>query len=67
MLMRILLPSQYCSVLPICLLPNSCFRFVLYSISPLLYNLGIIFGIAVLYPRMGLSGLAWCRLGAFFC
>ena len=34
-------------------------RFVLYSISPLLYNLGIIFGIAVLYPRMGLSGLAW--------
>ena len=34
-------------------------RFVLYSVSPLLYNLGIIFGIAVLYPRMGLPGLAW--------
>jgi putative peptidoglycan lipid II flippase len=34
-------------------------RFVLYSISPLLYNLGIIFGITALYPRMGLTGLAW--------
>jgi len=34
-------------------------RFVLYSISPLLYNVGIIFGIVVLYPWMGLSGLAW--------
>ncbi len=34
-------------------------RFVLYSISPLLYNLGIIFGIMELYPRMGLAGLAW--------
>lgn len=34
-------------------------RFVLYSISPLLYNLGIIGGIIVLYPAMGLIGLAW--------
>lgn len=34
-------------------------RFVLYSISPLLYNLGIIFGILALYPSMGLEGLAW--------
>ncbi len=34
-------------------------RFVLYSVSPLLYNLGIIFGILVLYPYMGLMGLAW--------
>jgi putative peptidoglycan lipid II flippase len=34
-------------------------RFVLYSISPLLYNLGIIFGIVELYPRMGLAGLGW--------
>lgn len=34
-------------------------RFVLYSISPLLYNLGIIIGILAFYPRMGLSGLAW--------
>lgn len=33
-------------------------RFVLYAISPLLYNLGIIFGIAVLYPALGLTGLA---------
>jgi len=34
-------------------------RFVLYSISPLLYNLGIIGGILFLYPKMGLPGLAW--------
>ena len=34
-------------------------RFVLYSVSPLLYNLGIIFGIVVLYPKMGIIGLAW--------
>jgi putative peptidoglycan lipid II flippase len=41
-------------------------RFVIYAISPLVYNLGIIFGIAVLYPFMGLSGLAvGVVLGAF--
>ena len=34
-------------------------RFVLYSVSPLLYNAGIIFGIVVLYPRLGLAGLGW--------
>ncbi|MEK7068463.1 MAG: lipid II flippase MurJ, partial [Patescibacteria group bacterium] len=34
-------------------------RFLLYSLSPLLYNLGIILGIVVLYPYVGLRGLAW--------
>ncbi|MSR70509.1 hypothetical protein EXS62_00480 [Candidatus Kaiserbacteria bacterium] len=34
-------------------------RFVLYAVSPLLYNLGIIFGVLALYPRMGLAGLGW--------
>ncbi|MBY0473154.1 oligosaccharide flippase family protein [Patescibacteria group bacterium] len=34
-------------------------RFFLYSISPLLYNFGIIFGVIALYPRMGLAGLGW--------
>jgi len=34
-------------------------RFFLYSISPLLYNFGIIFGILALYPRMGIAGLGW--------
>lgn len=34
-------------------------RFVLYSVSPLLYNLGIIFGATVLYPLIGISGLGW--------
>lgn len=34
-------------------------RFLLYSISPFLYNLGIIGGIVFLYPAMGLAGLGW--------
>ncbi len=34
-------------------------RFLLYSISPLLYNLGIIAGIMFLYPTMGIEGLGW--------
>jgi putative peptidoglycan lipid II flippase len=34
-------------------------RFVLYAISPLLYNLGIIFGVVALYPLYGLPGLVW--------
>lgn len=34
-------------------------RFVLYALSPLLYNLGIIGGIMFLYPLWGLSGIAW--------
>ncbi len=32
-------------------------RFLIYAISPLLYNLGIIFGIIFLYPHFGLYGL----------
>lgn len=34
-------------------------RFILYSVSPLLYNLGIIFGALVLYPRLSVAGLGW--------
>lgn len=33
-------------------------RFVLYALSPLVYNLGIIFGIVALYPQLGILGLA---------
>lgn len=33
-------------------------RFVLYAISPLVYNLGIIIGIVIFYPMIGLPGLA---------
>lgn len=40
-------------------------RFVLYALSPVFYNLGIIVGALVLYPHMGLPGLAWgVALGA---
>lgn len=34
-------------------------RFVLFAISPLLYNLGIIAGIIFLYPLFGLAGVAY--------
>ncbi len=34
-------------------------RFFLYALSPVLYNLGIVFGILVLYPMMGIYGLGW--------
>ena len=34
-------------------------RFLLYAIAPILYNIGIIFGIIFLYPYFGISGLAW--------
>lgn len=34
-------------------------RFALYAVSPLLYNIGIMLGILLLYPFFGFSGLAW--------
>jgi putative peptidoglycan lipid II flippase len=41
-------------------------RFILYAVSPLIYNIGIIFGIAVLYPLLGLVGLVvGVVIGAF--
>ncbi len=41
-------------------------RFVLYALSPLLYNIGIIIGVVFLYPYFGLSGLAiGVIIGAF--
>jgi len=33
-------------------------RFFIYALAPLLYNLGIMFGIIVLVPRMGIAGVA---------
>lgn len=33
-------------------------RYFIYALSPVLYNIGIIIGIFVLYPAMGLPGLA---------
>ncbi len=32
-------------------------RFILFALSPIIYNIGIIFGILVLYPEFGLQGL----------
>ena len=42
-------------------------KFFMYALSPIFYNLGIIAGIAFLYPYMGIYGLALgVVLGAFF-
>lgn len=42
-------------------------RFFIYAISPVVYNVGIILGIVLLYPIFGLSGLGFgVVLGAFF-
>ncbi len=46
--------SSLCAVIT-----QSTKRFVIYAVSPLLYNLGIIFGIIWLYPSLGLMGLGW--------
>jgi len=41
-------------------------RFFAFSFAPVLYNFGIIFGILVLAPQMGVVGVAWgVVLGAF--
>ncbi len=34
-------------------------RFLVFSLTPIFYNLGIIFGIVFLVPRYGIFGLAW--------
>lgn len=45
---------------------QSCRRFFLYALSPILYNIGIIFGIIFLYPHFGLPGLTLgVIIGAF--
>lgn len=41
-------------------------QFLVYALSPVLYNLGIIFGIVFLYPSLGISGLGYgVVFGAF--
>ena len=34
-------------------------QFLLYSIAPIFYNLGIIFGVVILVPAFGITGIAW--------
>jgi putative peptidoglycan lipid II flippase len=38
---------------------NSYKRFVVYALAPILYNLGIIIGVFLLVPIMGVVGIAW--------
>ena len=35
------------------------YRFIVYAIGPLLYNVGIIVGLVALYPIVGVAGIAW--------
>ena len=45
---------------------NSFRNFIVYAIAPILYNIGIIFGVILLVPRFGYMGLAYgVVLGAF--
>lgn len=45
---------------------NSFKRFLLYSLAPIMYNLGIIFGAIFLVKPFGIAGLAWgVVIGAF--
>lgn len=42
-------------------------RFLAYSLAPIFYNIGIIFGILFLAPKFGISGVAYgVILGSFF-
>ncbi|MDP3962851.1 MAG: lipid II flippase MurJ [bacterium] len=41
-------------------------RFLVYALSPLVYNMGIIMGIVFLYPKLGLNGLMWGVIGGSF-
>jgi len=34
-------------------------RFILYATAPILYNVGIVLGSLILYPHLGVVGLAW--------
>jgi putative peptidoglycan lipid II flippase len=38
-------------------------RFMVYALSPVLYNAGILYGVLVLYPKFGLQGIAWGVVG----
>ncbi|MES2215852.1 MAG: lipid II flippase MurJ [Patescibacteria group bacterium] len=41
-------------------------RFLVYAASPVLYNIGILIGVAILYPIIGIAGLAvGVAIGAF--
>lgn len=67
-LVRIILPAQIFFMLGGLLMGTLNVRgqFLVPALAPSIYNLGIIFGAAVLYPFLGLSGLTWGALiGAF--
>ncbi len=67
-LVRVILPAQIFFMLGGLLMGTLNVRgqFLVPALAPSIYNLGIIFGAAVLYPILGLTGLTWGALiGAF--
>jgi putative peptidoglycan lipid II flippase len=67
-LVRIIVPAQLFFLLGGLMMGtlNARGQFLIPSLSPSVYNLGIIFGALFLYPHMGLAGLMWGALiGAF--
>ncbi len=64
---QIILLSQILLLQPICLgisnilgsLTQLRKRFVLYALSPIIYNMAIILGVFFLRPYMGISGVVW--------
>ena len=42
-------------------------RFLIYALAPIMYNLGIIGGIYIFVPEIGIHGLAWAVVLGAFC
>ncbi|MEA3272979.1 MAG: murein biosynthesis integral membrane protein MurJ [Patescibacteria group bacterium] len=42
-------------------------RFLIYALAPIMYNLGIIGGLYVFVPELGIYGLAWAVVLGAFC
>lgn len=64
---KIIFLSRILLIQPICLgisnilgsLTQLRKRFLLYALSPIVYNLAIVFGVFVLQPQMGIDGVVW--------
>lgn len=67
-LSRIILPAQVFFVTGSVLMgaQNARGKFLMPAIAPCVYNLGLIFGLTVLYPWLGLAGAVWGAVGGAF-
>ncbi len=67
-LTRIVLPAQYCFFLGGLMMGmlQAHQRFLIPTIGPLVYNLGIIFGGVLLHRHLGIAGFAWGAVAGAF-